>query len=167
MVSGGDGLIPAVAAHGFVGPDLIEPLPLGLPTPFMEIEDRRGVTADLRLLERVRLEMDADEGEEMTSLAIAGPQNLVMPLRILPAQAFFTVEPGEAGDELRLEVLATVSERFPGLVDVQVFEKHSQWSMQDAPRGNDAEGKDAGPDQPSHVKNPRPWPWTGRQDDAL
>ena len=124
---------------------------------------RRGA----ELLERVGLEVDADQRQKMAALTVAGPKNFVVPVRVFPALALLPVEPAQAGDEIRFQMFAAAAEGFPGLLDVQVLEKHPQRSVQNAPRGDDAEGEDSGPDQPSHVKNPLPCRWTARQDDAL
>ena len=84
----GDRLEAAIPADGLVGADLVEPLALGVPVPLAELEDRRGVTPGLEQVEEVGVEVDADQSQETPGLPIAGPEDLVVPVGVFPAQAF-------------------------------------------------------------------------------
>src|SRR5439155_4929504 len=88
------GLEPLVAADGLVGPDLVEPLALGEPASLAELEQRGRVPAAgvAQVLEGVGIEMDADQGEQAAGLAVAGPEDLVVPVRLLPAEPLDRVD---------------------------------------------------------------------------
>src|SRR5438045_739869 len=83
-----DGLEPLVAADGLVRADLVEALPLGEPAPLAELEQGGRVPAARvgQVLERVGIEMDADQREQAAGLAVAGPEDLVVPVGVLPAE---------------------------------------------------------------------------------
>src|SRR3954471_11836731 len=100
-----DRLEPLVAADGLVGADLVEPLALGEPAPLAELEQRGRVPAGrvAQLVVRGGIEVDADQREQPPGLAVAGPEDLVVPVGLLPAESLDGVELAEGGEELRLE----------------------------------------------------------------
>ena len=68
----------------------------------------------------------ADQGQEAAGLPVAGPEDLVVPLRVFPPRTFGGIDPAQGGHEPGLQPLALVVERFAGLVDVEIFEELSK-----------------------------------------
>jgi len=163
----GDGFEAAVAAHGLVGADLIESPPVGAPSAFVVFEHGRRVPALLEELMDIGVEIHAHEGQKAAGSAVAGPEDIVAPAGVVPAEPFAGIDPSQGGEEPGLQVLSMAVEGLARLVDLQVFEEEAERPAQNAPRREDGEGKDAGPDQPSHCSNPRPDPWTRSPERAL
>ena len=67
------------------------------------------------------VEMDADQGEEPAGLPVAGPEDLVVPVGVLPAEPLGGVDPAEGGEEAGLQPLALLAEQLAGVVDVQLL----------------------------------------------
>src|SRR4051812_5258598 len=74
-----DRLVTLVAADGLVGANLVEAFPLDVPAALPELEEGRRVPRELEQLESWGLELDADQGQEMAGLTVAGPDHLIMP----------------------------------------------------------------------------------------
>src|SRR4051812_20764370 len=89
-----DRLEALVAADGLVGADLVEPLPLGEPAPLAELEQRGRVAGGRvgKVFEGVGIEMDADQREQPARLPVAGPEDLVVPVRVFPAEPLDRIE---------------------------------------------------------------------------
>ena len=88
-------------------------LPFGLPAALAELEKGGGVSGVelAEVVERRGVEMDADQGEQRAALAVPGPEHLVVPVGVFPADAFNWVEPGEGGDEPGFQPLALHAEK--------------------------------------------------------
>ena len=71
-------------------------LALDAPVALAKLEERRGVPSARELVERAGIEVDADQGEQVTGLPVARPEDLVVPLGRLPALAFGGIELGSA-----------------------------------------------------------------------
>ena len=104
------------------------------------------------------LEVDADQGEEVAGLPVACPEDLVVPVGLFPPRALDGIDPPEHGDEPGLQPLAVVVERLAGLVDVKVLEEEPEGPLQQEDRRDQADGQDASPDQPTHVRTPGHFP---------
>lgn len=79
-----DGLELSKTADRFIGPHLIDVLALGTPVPVTELEDRRGMIVTEQELERLRLELDEGQRQQMMSVPVSRPEDLVMPVGRLP-----------------------------------------------------------------------------------
>src|SRR5512135_1157352 len=145
-------LEPLVAADGLVGPDLVEPLPLGAPAALAELELGGGVAGSGlgQVVERGGVEVDADQGEQAAGLAVAGPEDLVVPVRLLPADSLGRVDLGQRAQEPRLEPLALPAEQLAGAIDVQLLGELAHGAPYDDPGDDQAGGQDHHPDQQPH-----------------
>ena len=83
-----DHLEPLIAADRLVGTHLIQALAVGAPAPLPQLEERRRHPLPLHQVERPRVEMDADQGEQAARLPVARPQDLVVPVSRFPPFAF-------------------------------------------------------------------------------
>jgi hypothetical protein len=75
--------------------------------------------------------MDADQGQQATRLPVAGPEDLVVPVGLVPAEPFLGVGRRERLQEPRLQPLALLVEEVSGMVDVQPFERQAERPSQD------------------------------------
>ena len=123
-VVGRDRLEPPIAQQRLVRADLVKPFPFREPLPFTELEQsRRVVWFALRVdLERTGVEVDLDEGEQSARLAVASPEDAVVPVGLVPAME---LRPGlrsrKIADEPRLQPLALLSKKFTRVVNVDLF----------------------------------------------
>lgn len=132
---GDDRLESVVAEHGLVGLDLVEAFALGAPTAFAELEERGGM-AWAGLAEQVEVravEMDADQGEENASLAVTRPEDLVVPVRILPADALEGIDAGQPGEEAGLVPFALLAKQRPCVIDAPFLGKKPDGAADDGP----------------------------------
>ena len=111
--------------------------------------------------------MDADQGEEVAGLAVAGPEDLVVPVGVFPARGPRRVEPGQGRDEPGLQPLALLVEQLAGLVDVQLLDELPERAAEDQPGRDQADRQDAGPRSAIPWSNPRPLPWFGERSASL
>lgn len=149
-----DRLEPLIAADRLVGSDFVEPSSLSLPGPFAEFEDRGGEATGGDLVERVEVEVDSDQGEEATGLAVSRPVDLVVPVGLVPSQSFGGVEPGERRDEAGLEQLAMEPELLTRGVEVQFLDEQADRTPEDQPDDEQAYRKDAQQDEVVHTQIP-------------
>ena len=94
-------LEPVASEDGLVGAELVEAFALGVPAPFAELEEGGGIPGVelTQLVERRRVEMDTDQGEQRAALAIPSPEHLVVPVGVFPADAFDRVDLAERADK--------------------------------------------------------------------
>src|SRR5208337_4720416 len=146
-----DGLVASITPHDLVRTDLVEPFPHGAPLPLAVLEDGRGQPARGKRVKRVGVEMDADEGEKVTRLPVTGPEDLIVPPRVLPAGALHGIDAVQRGHESRFQPFALTVKRLTSLVHVQILEEHAKGALQQEKCRDQADGQDTGPDQPTHV----------------
>lgn len=149
-----DRLKPLIAADRLVGADFVETPSLSLPGPFAEFEDRGGEAAGGDLVERVEVEVDSDQCEEATGLAVARPVNLVVPVGLIPSQSFGGVEPAQRRDEAGLKQLAMEPELLAGGVDVHLLDEQANRTPEDQPDDEQAYRKNAQHDEVVHTQIP-------------
>src|SRR5271157_4980158 len=148
------GLVAPIPPHDLVGTDLVEPFPRGGPLPFAVLEDGRSQPACGQRVERVGVEMDADESEKMTRLPVTGPEDLIVPPRVLPAGTLHGIDAVQRGHESRFQPFVLTVKRLTSLVHVQIFEDHAKGASQQEKCRAQADGQNTSPDQPTHVQAP-------------
>ena len=116
-------LVPPIAAHHLIGTRLVEPLTLGVPVPLAILENRGRQPAETKMIEGIRLEMNAYKGKEAPGFPITSPENLVVPLCVLPSRSFGRIDPAHCGHEPGLQQFPLMVKRLAGLVDVKIFEE--------------------------------------------
>jgi hypothetical protein len=146
-------LVPAVPSYSLVWPNLIETFSLGNPSASSILEDRRGMPR-CYLIERARLKVDADKGQEMASLPVPRPEDFVVPPCFDPPRAFRGIDPVQSGDETGLQPFAAVMEGFTRLVYVEIFKEEPEGALQDEKGRSQADGQNSSPYQPTHVQAP-------------
>lgn len=145
-----------VGEDGLVGADFVEPFALGDPAAPAIFEEGGGVSrvgvAEFGVGEVV--EMDADQGEESVGLAVACPEDFVVPVGVVPAEAFEGFVLGEGGEEMGFEPLALLAEEVAGLVDLEFFGELSNGAMEDVPAQDEGGGEECSPEDECHGEAP-------------
>ena len=136
---------PAVSSYGFIGTYLVQTFAVRVPPPLVKLEHGRRVVGQVHELKKVRLEVDADQGQKMARLPVSGPENLIMPVGVFPLDAFFEIDAGEVGYESSLKMFPLTTKQLARLVDVEIFEKEPQRTVQNAPCHEDTEGRTPAP----------------------
>ena len=113
------------------------------PAALAELEERGGVTRSRRSSSKGSgVEVDADQGQEPPGLAVAGPEDLVVPVGVLPAEPLDRVDLRQRREEAGLEPLALLAERARGPGRLAV--PRQTWRSgpaEDQPRGDQADGR--------------------------
>jgi len=143
-----------IAADRFVRTHLVNSLTVGAPIPSAKLEERRRMPGHGRQVERLGLEFDADQREQMVSLTVARPQDLVLPLGFFPTLPFHGLGQTQRRNKSGFEPLAPLVEKSAGALDAHIFDDLPDRSPQDQPRDQKANGQDAGPDQERHGQFP-------------
>ena len=102
------------------------------------------------------IEVDADQGQEPASLAVPGPQDLVVPVRILPADALFRVKPPERREEPGFQPLSVAMEQRPGAVGMDLFHDLTDRVPDNQPGDQQADQQHHPAEHPSHGHTPGP-----------
>ena len=105
-----------IAEQGLGGTCLVEPFPLGSPLILSELEERRGLARSQvgKLLASASVKVNPDQSQEYAGLAVAGPEYLVVPLRLFPTHALQRINLGQGVQESRLEPLALIAKELAG-----------------------------------------------------
>lgn len=113
-----------MAEERFVGARFFEASSVRLPTAAMKLEKHCGVPGRVVgiLVKWVSIEMDADQGVEPTRLAVASPDDLIVPVGFFPTQAFDRVNLTQAVQKANFEPLALNAELLAGLLDMHHVE---------------------------------------------
>src|SRR5271166_5981454 len=98
--------------------------------------------------------MDADEGEKVTRLPVTGPEDLIVPPRVLPPGTLRGIDAVQRGHESRFQPFALTVKRLTSLVHVEILEEHAKGALQQEKCRDQADGQDTSPDQPTHVQTP-------------
>ena len=119
---GDDGFEAMDSEEGFVGVDFVEQHAVGFPLLAAVLEDDGGVAGIGGVGQEVEgfgFEVDADEGEEAAVFAVAGPDDFVVPVGVVPSQAFDGVFLFEEAEEAGFEPLALEAELVTRFLDAQ------------------------------------------------
>jgi len=100
-----------------------------------------------RVVERVGLELDPDEGQQAVGLPIPGPADLVAPSGVVPPQGFRRVGGGQGLEESGLEPLATLAEEEAGPVEPDAVDESPEGPAGEVPGGRGAQRERRPPDQ--------------------
>lgn len=113
-----------MAEERFVEARFFEASSVRLPTAAMKLEKHCGVPGRVVgiLVKWVSIEMDADQGVEPTRLAVASPDDLIVPVGFFPTQAFDRVGFAKTVQESDLKPLALNAELLAGLLDMHDVE---------------------------------------------
>ena len=120
-----DGLEPLVAAHGLVGRISSSRFPSACQRPLRN--SNRAVAWRVLGSDRgksskeARIEVDADQGQEPAGLAVAGPEDLVVPVGVLPAEALGGTGLAQGVEEVGFEPLAPLAEQVPGMLGMHIL----------------------------------------------
>jgi hypothetical protein len=135
-----DRLEPLVPADRLVGPNFVEPLPVGQPPPVAELEEGGGMPGRGlgKFLERVRIEVDLDHRKEPARLAVASPEDLVMPVRIFPAEPFERIDPSQRSEKSCFKPLALLAKEQASVIDVNLFSEPPRGSSDNQPESDNA-----------------------------
>jgi hypothetical protein len=103
-----DGQETLMPQQSFVRPHLVQPLAFRDPPTIPEFEESRCVSrGKVRLIgEGIRREAYADQHQQATRLSISRPDELIIPLGILPAEAFDRIDTAQRREEPSLEPFA-------------------------------------------------------------
>ena len=74
-----------------------------------------------QVVEGVGLEVDTDQGEQAAGLAVAGPEDLVVPVGVFPAEPLGGIDLAERPEEPGLQPFALLAEQLAGVVDVHLL----------------------------------------------
>lgn len=102
-----------VPEEGFARPDLVEMSAIGPPPATPILEENRGVPGGMIgkiHKEGIRFETDRDQGKQAASPAIARPDDLVLPLGIVPMASLDRIDATQGIEEPGFEPLATEPE---------------------------------------------------------
>ena len=97
-----------------------------------------------------RLEVDADQGEQVPGLPVARPEDLVVPLGRLPPLALRRVGVAQGRDEPRLQPFALLVEQLARVVHVHVLDDLPEGTPEDQPQATSTQtGR-----MPAQISNP-------------
>jgi hypothetical protein len=144
-----------------VGIDGFEAGAVGLPSATAVVEDDGGlgwrVGGIVEVVEGVDVEPDADKSQEATGVAVAGPEDLILPAGAFPAEALDGVEVVDGVEESGFQPFPLVAKLIAGLVEPGLGAITSP-----EPPGGQEEGgqetrrEDGPPDEPRHGRSPSP-----------
>lgn len=128
-----------VAKNRLIRTSLVDPFSFREPSPFAEFKEGRGVarTRVREIFECIGIEMDADQGEETSGLAIPSPEHFVMPVGIFPTVALVGIELGECAQKTRFEPFALEPKEFTCVIDMHFFGELPSGSSNDEPGGDE------------------------------
>ena len=134
--------------YGFGGAGLIDPLTVRAPAALTKLEQGRRVPGGglPQVVEDLTVEMNAYQGQERPGLAVAGPQDLVMPVGVFPTNPLDRVDLRERSEEPGFEPFALEAKKFSSVVDMELFGELTNGSSQDEPADDDAGRNHASPD---------------------
>jgi hypothetical protein len=149
-----DRLVSLAFADRLVRTDFVEPLALNPPPALVELENGGCVPVGVGKLERTRIEVNADQGEQAAGLPVTGPQNIVMPMARFPSLAKGRVGLTENRDKPGFKPLTMLVKEKPGVIDMHIFDDLANRPPQNQPGRQEANYQDAGPDEKSHDRIP-------------
>lgn len=153
-----DRLVALAPGDGLVGPHLVKPLALDPPTSLVEFKNGGGVPRCVGKIERPRVEVNANQGEQSPRLPVTRPKNIVVPMSRFPSLAEAGIGLAENRDKSGLQPLAMLMKQNPGVVDMHVFDDLAQRPSQNQPPRDKANRQDAGPNEISHDLIPGDFP---------
>src|SRR5262249_25990168 len=149
-----DGLEAAVSPPDLIKAKLIEPFAFRAPPAPFKLEDGGSPAGRGGLGGKGGLGTHATQSQQAASWPVAGPDDLVLPLRLLPPCPFDRIDAFQRGHEASLQPFSLAAERLARLVYMQVLEEQTKGPLQEKKRDNQKGGQDASPDQPTHVRPP-------------
>jgi len=145
-----DRLVSLAFADCLVRTDFVETLALDPPPALVELENGSRVPAVVGKIERTRIEVNADQGEQSAGLPVTSPQNVIVPVGRFPSLSERLVGLGEDRDKPGFKPFAMLAKEKPGVIAMHVFNDLADWPSQDQPGRQEANCQDAGPDEKSH-----------------
>jgi len=149
-----DLLVSLALANRLVGADFVKPFALNPPPTVVELENRGRVSVGGVKLKRTRIEVNADQGEKSPRLAVASPENLVVPVGRFPTFSERRVGLTERRDEPGFQPFAVLTKEKAGVIDVHIVNDLAERPAENQPGRKQANRQDAGPDDISHNRIP-------------
>lgn len=123
-----DGFVRSITTDDLVGTGLIESFAVGVPLALAVFKDSRCQTA---VLEWTRLEMHANQGQQAACLAVAGPENSIVPPGFFPPGSLKWFQSHQRGDEPSFQPFSLLMKRLAGLVDVEILDEESDRPLEE------------------------------------